>query len=133
MLGDGAWIEEPWKSGQVAALGQLHQSLSSDASGTDLVWAISRQQAGDVEFWAPWTQIEAWDLGKAELELQALADMKLAEKNKHKGSKGGMSKDEREAYKQMQNEEAALRDDEDGEEESNQRSRICGRWCVTIW
>ena len=24
-------------------------------------------------------------------------------------------------------------DIEDGEEESSQRSRICGRWCVTIW
>lgn len=56
-------------------------------------------------------------VSREERELQALADMKLAEKNKHKGSKGGMSKDEREAYKQMQNEEAALRDDEDGEEE----------------
>ena len=78
LLGDGAWIEEPWKSGQVAALGQLHQSLSSDASDMDLVWAISRQQAGEVEFWAPWTQIEAWDLGKAELELQALAEVTLS-------------------------------------------------------
>ena len=75
LLGDGGWVEVPWKSGQVAALGQLHQSLSSNASGTDLAWAISRQQAGDVDFWAPWAQTEAWDLGKAELELQALAEL----------------------------------------------------------
>lgn len=75
LLGDGGWVVEPWKSGQVAALGQLHQSLSSDESGTDLVWVISRQQAGEEAFWAPWRQTEAWDLGKAELELQALAEL----------------------------------------------------------
>lgn len=77
LLGDGGWVEEPWNSGKVAALGRLHQALSSDKEGMDLVWAISQQQDADEVFWEPWTHSEAWDLGKAELELQALVDLTL--------------------------------------------------------
>ena len=54
-------------------------------------------------------------ISKEERELQALADMKLAEKSKFKGSKGGMSKEEREAYKQIESEVAALQDEDDDE------------------
>jgi hypothetical protein len=54
-------------------------------------------------------------MSKEERELQALADMKLAEKSKFKGSKGGMSKEELEAYKQIESEAAALQDDDDDE------------------
>ena len=55
-------------------------------------------------------------MSREERELQALADMKVAERNKHKGVKGGMSKEELLAYKQIEQEEAALRDLEEEDE-----------------
>ena len=42
LVGDGDWVEEPWKNGQVAALAAQSKALMSSVGPSDrLVWALS--------------------------------------------------------------------------------------------
>ena len=74
LVGDGAWIKEPWTNGQVAALAERSKLLASIEGASDrLVWALAHQPSAQEEVDKRWLEPSAWDINAVLRDIDAIA------------------------------------------------------------